>query len=206
MAGSDKPQIYLLTPPEFDLPAFREQLAAVLDAHEVACLRLSMATRDEDRLSRSADALREAAHARDVAVVIESHLALAQDLGLDGVHLVDGSRSVRKARGALGKDAIVGAYCHASRHDGMNAAEAGASYVAFGPVGASALGDGTLAEPELFAWWSEMIELPVVAEGHLDTSLAASLAPITDFIGVGEEIWRQENPARALAGFVRALG
>ncbi|MDE0212073.1 MAG: thiamine phosphate synthase [Boseongicola sp. SB0673_bin_14] len=206
MAGPDKPQIYLLTPPEFDLPTFRDQLAAVMDAHEVACLRLAMATRDEVRLSRAADALREAAHARDVAIVIESHLAFARDLGLDGIHLVDGARSVRKARGVLGKDAIVGAYCHASRHDGMNAAEAGASYVAFGPVGASALGDGTLAERDLFAWWSEMIELPVVAEGNLDTGLAASLAPATDFFGIGEEIWRQEDPAEALAGFVRALG
>ena len=206
MAGSDKPQIYLLTPPEFDLPTFRDQLAAVLDAHEIACLRLSMATQDEDRLSRATDSLRETAHDRDVALVIDSHLVFARDHGLDGVHLVDGSRSVRTARAALGRDAIIGAYCRASRHDGMNAAEAGANYVAFGPVGASALGDGTLAERELFAWWSEMIELPVVAEGNLDNSLAARLAPITDFIGIGEEIWRQDDPAKALAGFVRALG
>ncbi|MYK33013.1 MAG: thiamine phosphate synthase [Boseongicola sp. SB0670_bin_30] len=206
MAGSDRPQVYLLTPPEFDLSTFRDQLSAVLDAHEIACLRLSMATQDEVRLSRAADALREAAHARDVAVVIESHLVFARDHGLDGVHLVDGSRSVRMARGALGKDAIVGAFCRTSRHDGMNAAEAGANYVAFGPVGASALGDGTLAEPELFAWWSQMIELPVVAEGNLDISLAASLGPVADFIGIGEEIWRQDDPAKALAGFVRALG
>ncbi|MXY34017.1 MAG: thiamine phosphate synthase [Boseongicola sp. SB0664_bin_43] len=206
MAGSDRPQVYLLTPPEFDLSTFRDQLSAVLDAHEIACLRLSMATQDEVRLSRAADALREAAHARDVAVVIESHLVFARDHGLDGVHLVDGSRSVRMARGALGKDAIVGAFCRTSRHDGMNAAEAGANYVAFGPVGASALGDGTLAEPELFAWWSQMIELPVVAEGNLDISLAASLGPVADFIGIGEEVWRQDDPAKALAGFVRALG
>ena len=206
MAGSDKPQIYLRTPPEFDLPKFRDHLAAVLDAHEIACLRLSMTTQDEDRLSRTVDSLRETAHARDVAVVIESHLVFARDHGLDGVHLVDGSRSVRKAREALGKDAIVGAHCRASRHDGLNAAEAGANYVAFGPVGASALGDGTLAERDLFAWWSEMIELPVVAEGNLDTRLAARLAPVTDFIGIGEEIWRQDDPAEALAGFVRTLG
>ncbi len=206
MAAPNKPQLCLLTPPEFDLPAFRDQLAAVLDAQEVACVRLSMATRDAERLSRAADALRDAAHARDVAMVIESHLSLALDLGLDGVHLADGPRSVRKARKALGRDAIVGAFCRASRHDGMNAAEAGASYVAFGPVGASALGDGTLVETGLFAWWSEMIETPVVAEGDLDPSLAARLAPVTDFIGVGQEIWEGEDPAAALSELVRALG
>ena len=41
-----------------------------------------------------ADALREIAHARDVALVIERHVLLVERLGLDGVHLTDGARSV----------------------------------------------------------------------------------------------------------------
>ena len=206
MPQDDRPQIYLLTPPEFELSSFPARLAAVLDAHEVACLRLAMATRDEDRLARAGDAVREVAHARDVAVVIETHTALAERLGLDGVHLTDGARSVRAARKALGKDAIVGTYAHASRHDGMNAAEAGADYVAFGPVGTSALGDGIVADRDIFEWWSQMIEVPVVAEGHIDTDLVASLAPVTDFFGVGEEIWRDDDPAGALGRLLAPLG
>ncbi len=204
MADSDAPQIYLLTPPEFELSTFPAELAAVLDAHEIACLRLTMATRDEDRLSRAGDALREVAHARDVAIVIDTHVALAERLGLDGVHLLDGARSVRKVRKALGKDAIVGAFCGTSRHDGMTAGEAGADYVSFGPVGMSSLGDGTLAERELFEWWSEMIEVPVVAEGEIDTDLAASLAPVTDFLGIGEEIWRKDDAVAALGALIAA--
>ena len=123
MADRERPQLYLLTPPEIELSRFPGQLAAVMDAHEIACLRLTLATRDEDRLSRAADAVREVAHARDVAVVIDTHVSLAERLGLDGVHLTDGARSVRKTRTALGADAIVGAFCHASRHDGMTAGE-----------------------------------------------------------------------------------
>lgn len=202
MAETDRPQIYLLTPPEFELSSFPDRLASVLDAFEVACLRLSMATRDEDRLSRAADALREVAHARDVAVVIEAHVGLAERLGLDGVHLNDGARSVRKVRKALGSDAIVGAFCAASRHDGMTAAEAGADYVSFGPVGLSALGDGTVAERDLFDWWSQMIEVPVVAEGELDIELVAALAPVTDFLGIGEEIWRHDDAVAALGALI----
>lgn len=205
MADTDRPQLYLLTPPEIELSSFPGQLAGVLDAHEVACLRLTLATRDEDRLSRAADAVREVAHARDVAVVIDTHVSLAERLGLDGVHLTDGARSVRKTRAALGADGIVGAYCHASRHDGMTAGEAGADYVAFGPVGATALGDGTLAEEELFAWWSEMIEVPVVAEGALDEERIRALAGITDFFAVGEEIWREDDPVAALSRLVAAM-
>ena len=205
MADTDHPQLYLLTPPEIELSSYPGQLARVLDAHEIACLRLTMATRDEDRLSRAADAVREVAHARDVAVVIDTHVSLAERLGLDGVHLTDGARNVRKTRSALGPDGIVGAFCHASRHDGMTAGEAGADYVAFGPVGATALGDGTLADDALFAWWSEMIEVPVVAEGALDADRIRALAPITDFFAIGEEIWREDDAVDALNRLVAAM-
>lgn len=199
MADSERPQIYLITPPELELSAFPDALARVLDAVPVACLRLALATRDEDRIARAADALREVVHARDVALVIDSHVALAERLGLDGVHLSDGARSVRKARAALGADAIVGAFCGMSRHDGMNAGEAGADYVAFGPVGTNSLGDGSRAEPDLFAWWSEMIEIPVVAEGALTPETVRDLEPVTDFFGIGEEIWRDgTDPLEAL--------
>ena len=199
MAEADRAQIYLLTPPDLELSQFPATLAAVLDAHDIACLRLSLATRDEDRLSRAADVLRDVAHARDVALVIDSHLGLVEPLGLDGVHLTDGARSVRAARKALGAEAIVGAFCGASRHDGMTAGEAGADYVAFGPVGTTALGDGTRALPELFAWWSELIEVPVVAEGAIDRETALALAEVTDFFAVGEEIWSTDDPVAALA-------
>ncbi len=205
MTDIARPQVYLVTPPEFDLSGFPDRLAQVLDAHEIACVRLALATRDEDRVARAADSLRVLCHARDIAITIESHLQLVARLGLDGVHLTDGARSVRKARKALGPDAIVGAFCGTSRHDGMNAGEAGADYVSFGPVGDSTLGDGTRAEPGLFAWWSEMIELPVVAEGALDVETIASLAPITDFLAIGEEIWIAENPAAALGELIAAM-
>ncbi|MFD0857909.1 thiamine phosphate synthase [Roseovarius aquimarinus] len=206
MSDQEQPQIYLITPPEFELSQFAPRLAAVLDAHDIACLRLALATTSEERIARAADAIREIAHARDVAVVVQSHIGLAERLGLDGVHLTDGARSVRKARKALGADAIVGAFCAQSRHEGMSAGEAGADYVAFGPVGASGLGDGAQAEPELFQWWSEMIEIPVVAEGALDAAQIGALAPVTDFFGIGDEIWSGDDPAGALGALIRAMG
>ncbi len=88
----------------------------------------------------------------------------------------------------------------------MNAGEAGADYVAFGPVGTSSLGDGVIADRELFEWWSQMIEVPVVAEGHLDQTLVESLAPVTDFFGVGEEIWNDDDPTGALGRLLAPLG
>lgn len=200
-------QLYLVTPPILTLLPFGDLLAGLLDAAEVACVRLALATTDEDELMRAADTLRAICHARDVPLVVAEHFRLAARLGLDGVHLRDGSRRVRAAREALGANAIVGAFAGTSRHDGMTAAEIGADYVSFGPVGASSLGDGSVAPRDLFAWWSEMIETPVVAEGGLGLELVEEIAPVADFLALGEEIWNAPaGPLEALRGFASKLG
>ncbi|WP_372838639.1 thiamine phosphate synthase [Phaeovulum sp.] len=206
MAAQDRPQIYLVTPPAFELETFVPRLSAVLDAVDIACLRLALAGRDEDAIARAADACRMVAHERDVAIVIADHLHLVERHGLDGVHLMDAARTVRAARKDLGADAIVGSWCGASKHAGMSAAEAGADYVCFGPLGQSALFNGTVAERELFAWWSEVIEVPVVAEGALTAELVADLAPVTDFFAFGDEIWASPDPVAALKAMVAAMG
>jgi thiamine-phosphate pyrophosphorylase len=206
MTDTDRPQITLITPPRIDLSTFPDVLAAVLDRVAVACLRHAAPGADEDAIAREADALREVAHARDVAIVIERHLMLVERHGLDGVHLTDGARGVRAARKALGADAIVGAFCAASRHDGITAAETGADYVAFGPVGATALGSGEQVPRDLFDWWSEVIEVPVIAEGALTLDLIRDMAQVTDFFGIGPEIWGTDDPAATLAAMDAAMG
>ena len=100
------PQLYLITPVGAAASTLGPLLADVMDRFPVACLRIPGAGTEEE-LGRLADLAREIAHARDVAVVIDNHLILAERLGLDGVHLTDGSRNVRKARKDLGADAIV---------------------------------------------------------------------------------------------------
>ena len=205
MADTERPQIYLITPPELDLDIWPDQLAAVLDGADIACLRIALATSDEDRILRAGDAIRQVAHARDVAVVIERHILLAERLGLDGVHLTDGARSVRKVRKDM-PDAIIGAHCGTTRHEGLTAGENGADYVCFGPIGETPLGDGSRADFDLFEWWSEIIEVPVVAEGALTTELVEKFGPVTDFFAIGEEIWSQDNPSAALKALLAPLG
>jgi len=206
---TEGPKLYLATPQHIDLSSFPDQLCAVLDQTEIACLRLALSSRDEDELARSADALRELAHARDVPLVIDNHHRLAGRLGLDGVHLTDGHRRLREIRKALGADAIVGAFCGISRHDGMTAGEIGADYVAFGPLTASDLiGDGAVADPELFDWWSETVEVPVVAEGRITPQILARIGPHADFICLSDEIWGAGDgtaPVKALRDLMSAL-
>lgn len=198
MVEQEKPQIYLITPPELDLQTFPDTLAAVLDSTDIACVRLALSSQDETLISKTADALRLLTHSRDIALVIETHMLLVERLGLDGVHLTDGAKAVRYMRTELGTDAIVGAFCGTTRHEGLSAGEAGADYISFGPVGTSALGDGSVAEIDLFSWWSEVVEVPIVAEGNLDEEVVRTLSPLTDFFGIGSEIWGEDDPVAAL--------
>jgi thiamine-phosphate pyrophosphorylase len=199
MSDIEQPQLYLITPPAFELDVFPALLAKVLDAADVACVRLALATQDEDNICKMADAVREVTHARDVALVIDEHILLVENLGLDGGHLGDGARRVAKVRKMLDEDAIVGAFSGTSRHDGMSAGEAGADYVSFGPIGEALIGDGERASADLFQWWSEVIEVPIVAEGALDEWALKTFAPMSDFFALGEEVWSADSPADKIA-------
>ncbi|MEM1264817.1 MAG: thiamine phosphate synthase [Pseudomonadota bacterium] len=196
MTDDQTPQIYLVTPAQAALSVLEASLPRLLDEVPVACVRLAPPSDPEDAV-RAADTLRTIAHARDVPLVVLEAIDLVERVGLDGVHLSDGANQVATARRTLGQEAIVGAFCGVSRHAGMTAGEHGADYIAF------SAGDST--ETDLFAWWSEMIELPVVAEGGLDLSQVAALTPVVDFFALGPEVWDAEAPVDALKRYHQAM-
>ena len=198
MIKLEQPKLYIVSPAEFEIDTFAEQLKPILDTVEVSCFRLALSTQDEKIIGKSADLVRHICHSRDVAVVIENHFLLVQKYGLDGVHLSDGSRNVGKARKNLGKDTIIGAFCGSSKHDGLIAGEAGADYVSFGPLNKTTLRDGNIAHSDLFKWWSTMIEIPVLAEGALDKKVIGELKNLTDFLAFGDELWQKKNPLNEL--------
>jgi thiamine-phosphate pyrophosphorylase len=72
-------------------------------------------------------------------------------------------------------------------------------------VAETALGSGKIAPYDLFEWWSETVEVPVVAEGNVTLDAAAALAPVVDFFALGDEIWGAENPNAALADYITRI-
>ena len=158
-------------------------------------------------MARAADALRPVAHARDVPLVVADHYRLVPRLGLDGVHLSDGARQVRAVRKALGKDAIVGAHRPrlAARGDDGGGDRGGLRQLRAGG-GERARRRDAWRRSSSSRWWSEMIEVPVVAEGGLTPELAGELAGVADFLALGPEIWSApEGEMAALAGIVARL-
>lgn len=200
------PRLYL-TLPDTDPQDFAPVLARVLDTVPVACVRLALGPQaNEAAWTRAVDHLAPVCRQHDVALVVTDHFRLVVPLGLDGVHLAASRTPLREVRKALGPDRIVGAAAGASRHQGIVLAEAGADYVSFGPVRAdSALGDHEIAGDDLFAWWSEMIETPCVAEGGVTLDDAKRLADIADFVVPGPAAWEDDDPIAALSAFAALL-
>jgi len=144
----------------------------------------------------------------DVALLVNDRPDLALKAGADGVHLGQEDASYADARALLGPERIVGVTCHASRDLAIEAAEAGADYVAFGaffPSGTKAA--DARADVELLSWWSEIMTVPVVAIGGITVANCAPLvAAGADFLAVVSGVWDYAaGPAQAVKDFNAAI-
>jgi thiamine-phosphate pyrophosphorylase len=90
----------------------------------------------------------------------------------------------------------------------MEAAEAGADYVAFGAFFPTTTKDApTVAEPDILTIWQETMEVPCVAIGGITAANAAPLATAgADFLAVSAGVWAHpEGPAAAVAALNAAI-
>jgi thiamine-phosphate pyrophosphorylase len=170
----------------------------------VACLQLRLKDVDDEVVRRAAETLLPICHDHDVAFLVNDRADLAAEVGADGVHIGQEDVDYDAARRLVGGDAIVGVTCHDSRHLAVEAAEAGADYVAFGAfyqTGTKA--PKTRASPDLLAWWSELMEVPCVAIGGITVENCAPLvAAGADFLAVVSGVWDYpEGPAAAVRAF-----
>ena len=195
-----KCQLYLISP--FDVSGdFPDRLERALSAGPVAAFQFRVKGLDDHAAAPLAAPLQAICAAHDVAFIVNDSVSLAKRMGADGVHLGQSDGDVTEARERLGRDAQIGVTCHASRHLGFEAGEAGADYVAFGAFHPSATKTtGHVAELALLEWWQEYMELPCVAIGGITP---ANCAPIVragaDFIAVSQAVWGGDEAAAVRA-------
>ena len=195
-------RLYLITPPHLDdLARFGHALAHALDAGDVAALQIRLKDVPDEVIAAAVDALMPIAQARGLAVILNDRPDLAARLGCDGVHVGQSDASYAEARRAMGKDRMVGVTCHDSRHLAMEAAEAGADYVAFGAFFPTSTKEApTRADPEILTIWQETMEVPCVAIGGVTAQNARGLAAAgADFLAVSAGVWSYgDGPAAAV--------
>lgn len=184
-------RLYLVSPPHIDHPTiFAEELRAAFAGGDVAAFLLGLADTDEAAIARVADTLRPICQQRDVAFMLADRPDLAVKLDADGVQVH--VEAYAGARRLVGRDRQVGVACPPSRHLAMEAADAGADYIAF-----------DAADRELIEWWSGLFEIPCVAIGDITIDNARPLvAAGADFLAIGNGVWHhKDGPEAAVRAF-----
>jgi thiamine-phosphate pyrophosphorylase len=196
----------LISPPTIVVADFARALQEALAAGPVAAFQLRLKNLPDDAVTAAAEALAPIVQGAGTAFILNDRPDLAARVGADGVHIGQEDASYPEARRWVGESGIVGVTCHDSRHLAMEAAEAGADYVAFGAFFPSPTKmPKTAAAPELLSWWQEIMEVPCVAIGGMTVENARDIAESgADFVAVSAGVWgHREGPAEAVRAFNR---
>ena len=195
-------RLYLITSSTIpDLAAFARDLEAALDAGDVAALQVRLKDVDDAAILAAVAALGPVARSRGVALILNDRPDLALRSGCDGVHVGQSDSSLAEARRTMGPDAMIGVTCHGSRELAMDAAEAGADYVAFGAFFPTTTKATThRPDQEILTIWQETVEVPCVAIGGVTAANAGVLARAgADFVAVSSAVWTHPGgPATAV--------
>ncbi len=194
-------RLYLVSPPIADAAGFAPRLAQACVAGGIAAVLLRFAASDERTLVKLVKALAPVAQESGAAVVIAAEgeadlTTLAVRGGADGVHAAgDAAAQLRERL----RDCIVGAGALRSRHDAMEAGEAGIDYVMFGePRGDGSVPplDGVI---ERAAWWAEIFETPCVAYAPTLDAVPQLVGTGAEFVALGDAVWSHpDGPAAAV--------
>lgn len=194
---SPRTRLMLVTPPVSDPGAISFRLMQAFAGGDVAAVLLRLAPGDERSLTERVKALAPPVQAQNVALVVEASPQVASRGGADGVHLTSGVEAIADARSSLKQERIVGAGGLRSRHDAMDAGEAGVDYVMFGEPRP----DGSLpplpAVIERASWWAEIFETPCIAYCPDAESVPALVETGAEFVALGEWLFAEGVDIRA---------
>lgn len=115
---------------------------------------------------------------------------------------------IEQARAQLGQELQLGVSCYDSKDMAMRAGEQGADYIAFGAFFPSPSKETEVRAPvELLTWWSEMVELPVVAIGGITPENCSPLVKAgADFLSVISAVWSHpKGPAAGVQSMLKAI-
>ncbi len=139
-----------------------------------------------------------------VPLIINDDIALAIQVGADGIHLGRSDSSISAARKQLGCKAIIGCSCYNDLDRAYNAVNNGADYIAFGTFFPSPTKpDAVKAMPELISQTKEKYDLPVVAIGGITTENGQSLINAgADMLAVVSDLYASDDPSNKTKKYI----
>jgi thiamine-phosphate pyrophosphorylase len=187
--GPAKARLYLVTPPLGRADAIADDLAAALNAADIAAVLLRLEDGADDALIERVRSLRILIQSNGAALLLDGYPALVAPTEADGAHLT-GIDAFKAAAPALKPARIAGCGGLKTRHEAMLAGESSADYVMFGEPEHDGRRPGFEAVCERVAWWADVLTIPCVGyAGSLDEAAALARAG-ADFVAIGETLWR----------------
>ena len=194
--------LYLVTPDWDDTAKLVGCTAAALKAG-VAMVQYRHKLAGPDLRREQGAALLALCRSYQVALVINDHLALCQELDADGVHVGGTDVSVAAARAALGPGKIVGASCYGDLELARAAQAAGASYAAFGGFYPSPVKRYSFTtEPAVLSEARAALALPLVVIGGMTPASCAPLvARGADMVAAISSVYLAADVGAAVRAF-----
>jgi len=200
------PRLYAIVDP-LDTGQHPVALAEALLAGGARCLQLRWKPAPPRDVLEAARAIRLLAHAAGALFLVNDRPDLAVLAAADGVHLGQDDLPLAAARRVLGPGRVVGL----STHDPVQArraADAGADYVAVGPVYATTSKANALAPRglDLVRAARAVVPCPLVAIGGIDaTSAPDVIAAGADAVAMIGALVRAADPAAAVRDVLAGL-
>lgn len=179
-------------------------VAAALDGGGALVQYRNKAPLSADRRGELAE-LARLCRARGAPLIVNDDIALAQEVGADGIHLGRDDMTVAAARRALGERMIIGASCYNRLDLAHAAARAGADYAAFGSFFPSPTKpDAVRADPDLLRRARAGLGIPLAAIGGITPENGAVLLEAgADMLAVASGVFAAAEPAAAARAYAR---
>jgi thiamine-phosphate pyrophosphorylase len=172
------------------------EVADAMVGGDIAAVLLRLAEGDERSLINLVKKVAPAVQGRDAALLLAGRDDIVARSGADGAHLRN-IEALRDAAPRLKPKNIAGVGGLHTKHDAMEAGEAGADYVMFGEPDDAGNRPDFDAVLEWVEWWSELFELPCVAYAARLDEIDALSAAGADFIALGGAVFDDPRGARA---------
>ena len=158
---------------------------------------------DRQRRLAEASQLRRLTEQNQALLIINDDVELAYQAGADGVHLGRDDMTLTLARQRLGAAAIIGVSCYNQLELALQAAQAGADYIAFGRFFPSRSKPGAVpAHAELLQQARQRLALPLVAIGGITPENGRQLIQAgADMLAVIHGVFGQPDIRQACASF-----
>ncbi|WP_051359957.1 thiamine phosphate synthase [Adhaeribacter aquaticus] len=196
-----------------DIPGFSHaQLAEAACAGGVNWVQLRLKNKPAADWKKEAFAIQVICRQYNAKLIINDNVALAQEIGADGVHLGKQDMSTTQAREILGPDFIIGGTANTFEDIQMHVA-AGVNYIGLGPFRFTATKENLSSILGLEGYASILkqcqkanITIPIIAIGGLILAdIRALLGTGVYGIAVSSAIAKNENISAAAKAFIKAL-